>query len=225
MKYSALVAAVVLLPLVNPASAGDPKIRVKLSEVALSAGDRAKVRVKATEDGYLLVLRMDTEGRVRVIFPVDPMDNAALRGRKEVEVRSRGDREAFTVAERAGSGLVLAVRADQPFDFAPFMTGERWNLSAMTPDSSTADPETALLHVADRVSGGHFDYDAVSYNVGTQPSRRMYASRYYDARFAGWYDPWYSGFYSPWPYYYGSRVGYGSYVRIGPSHSRWHGRR
>jgi len=234
MLFSALVAAMVALPApsvspsVSPMAAtllGDPKIRVKLSDDELVAGDKAKVKVKAAQDGYLVVLRMDTEGRVRVIFPVDPNDDAHVRGGKEFEVRSRGDREAFTVAEHTGDGMVLAARSDRPFDFARFTTNSRWDLDALTPDSTARDPEAALLSIVDRMGGSGYDYDVVSYNVGTRSARRQYANRMYGAfGYGGWYDPWYASAFGGWPYYYGPRYGLGAtyvrVVRVGRGHGR-----
>ncbi len=233
MFVSALVAAMIALPtpVVTPLAAvtsGDPKVRVKLSDDELAAGDKAKVRVKVAQDGYLVVLRMDTEGHVRVIFPVDPNDDARVRGGKEFEVRSRGDREAFTVAEHTGDGMVLAARSDRPFDFARFTTNSRWDLDALSPDSAARDPEEALLSLVDRMGGSGYDYDVVSYNVLARSARRQYANRMYGAfGYAGWYDPWYGSAFGAWPYYYGSPLGYGrAYVRVvRVAPSRGHGRR
>src|SRR3989442_8047678 len=63
-------------------------------------GDRAKLYVRAAADGYLVVVRADADGRLRVLFPIDPSDDGFIRAHKKFEVRSRGDREAFAVAER-----------------------------------------------------------------------------------------------------------------------------
>src|SRR5262245_40508456 len=48
----------------------DPPIRIKLNEETYARGDRAKVKVRAADTGYLLVLRGDADGRVRVLFPI-----------------------------------------------------------------------------------------------------------------------------------------------------------
>src|SRR3989442_15634026 len=58
-------------------------------------GDRAKVHVQASQDGYLIVLHADPNGRVRVLFPVDPTDDHFVRGGRKVEIKGRGDRVAF----------------------------------------------------------------------------------------------------------------------------------
>jgi len=216
MRYATLAFAMLLLTPLRGVAAPAPPVRVKLSDDRLVMGERAKVYVQTAADGYLLVLRMDTQGNIRVLFPVDPTDNSAVRGGHKLEVRGRGDRDAFMVNERKGAGLVLAARSDHPFSFAGFTTGNHWNAAALAPDSATTDPQTALLAIVDRMTGGHYDYDAVSYTVG---------AGWYGPRYAGWYGPWYPGPYALWawnPYYYGPRVGFG--ITVGPRFF-FHGRR
>ena len=81
--------------------------------------------------------------------------------RPPVAVRSRGDREAFTVSENRGAGVVLAVRADHPFNFEEFTTGHHWNAAALAPDSGTGgDPQACVLlidddHTARQVVGAY----------------------------------------------------------------------
>ena len=63
-----------ILPVVAPAAGPatradatlDPAVRVSLDHRTYVAGDRARVTVRAREDGYLLVLHVDPDGRVRV---------------------------------------------------------------------------------------------------------------------------------------------------------------
>ena len=57
----------------------DP-IRVELSHEQFEMGDRARVYVRAAQDGYLVILHADPAGRVRVIFPLDPSDDNFIRG-------------------------------------------------------------------------------------------------------------------------------------------------
>jgi hypothetical protein len=225
MKYPALLLVAHVLVPFGSAQASDPKLRVKLSDESLEPGAKAKVRVRAAEDGYLVVLRMDTEGRVRIIYPVDPGDPGRVRGGKEFEVRSRGDREAFTVAERMGNGVVLAARADVPFRFEAFVSGNRWNGDAFTVDTGSGDAEEALLDLVDRMGDARYDYDAVRYRVGASLPRRTYAGGYYDPRFFGpaWGSRW-NAFYDPW--FMGGFVGsyYGGFAGYAPFYPRWGGR-
>jgi hypothetical protein len=146
----------------------DPPIRLKLSSDVFGRGDRARVRVKTAADGYLVVLRADARGRIRVLFPLNPSDSAAVRGGREVEIRGRGDREAFVVDDGEGSGKVLAAVSTSPFTFDAFAKNGHWNYGALAANDSTADPEATLLGLVERMTGtvASFEYDLVTYTVG-----------------------------------------------------------
>lgn len=194
MTTLTLAASVLLAAAAAPVATRDPPIRVKLSEDSYAPGERARVRIKTEHDGNLVVLRMDADGHIRVLFPLSPDDDAQVRGGKEVEVRSRGDREAFAVNERSGSGLVLAAVSAQPFNFEEFTRGGRWDAGKLAlADTTGGDSEATLLDLVDRMTSGHYDYDAVTYVVGDRPTYRMHPAWAY----GGWYP---GGYYSPWPY-------------------------
>ncbi|MGH7579368.1 MAG: DUF4384 domain-containing protein, partial [Gemmatimonadales bacterium] len=77
------------------ASADDPPIQIWINnDGRFLRGDRAKVHVRAEDDGYLIVLHADAEGHLRVLFPIDPTDDNFVRGGKKYEVEGRGGRDA-----------------------------------------------------------------------------------------------------------------------------------
>jgi hypothetical protein len=212
-----MLALMLSLPLLGSAPASpvaaarsdDPPVKVWLNQDSyFRRGDRARVKVRLAEDGYLVVLRADARGRVRVLFPLDPGDDAFVRGGETIEVRGRGDREAFYVDEREGSGVVLAARSVAPFQFEEFVRGDHWDYGALDARFRGDDKEAALLDIVRRMSpDGHFDYDVQEYVVAAP---RAYVSDYAFGRPAyalhlsfGW----------GWPYYrFGFFYGYaGSY--------------
>ena len=140
-----------LLPLLLSfalAGADDPPVKVSLNnDNYFEPGDKARVEVKLAEDGYLLVVRADAQGRVRVLYPLDPSDDNFVRGRKTIEVRGRGDREAFFIDDKDGSGVVLAARSVAPFQFDEFVRGDHWDYRVLDTRGSGDDKETALLRV------------------------------------------------------------------------------
>jgi hypothetical protein len=195
----------------------DPPVQVWLNQDNhFVRGDRAKVYVKAAADGYLVVLRGDADGHVRVLFPLDPTDDAFIRGRKKLEVRGRGDREAFTVDEREGSGVVLVAWSASPFKFDEFVRGDHWDYRVLATERADSDAEAALLDIVQRMTGDGFDYDVVTYTVesSTASYRRYHYDRYYPSFRFGFgygffgrscYDPFfYDAFYCG-PYYGGFR--------------------
>lgn len=192
-----------------PLTAGptDPPIRLRLSDDRYMLGERAKVRVRTEQDGYLLVLRMDGEGRVRVLFPVDPDDSATIRGGKEYEVKSRGDRDAFVVDESTGVGTVIAIVSSDPFDFSAYVRGRHWDFRALADSTDRDNPEASLLDIVDRMAPGRYEYDAATYTVIDGRHYPTHA-RYYGPSY---YDPWYHPFAGWW----GPRVRFGFGIGFG----------
>ena len=221
------------LALLAPASAGpgsnsppaaraaDPNIQVWLnSDHNFVRGDRARVHIRAAQDGYVIVLRADGDGRVRVLFPLDPSADDFVRGGRKIEVRGRGDREAFTVDERTGAGVVLAAWSARPFSFDKFVRGDHWDYRVLDTLQSGDDPEAALLDIVQGMADdNHFDYDAITYTVTS-------VSAYYRRPYVG---PYVGPYFGPcfgcgrrhhfrvgvsigvgYPYYYGG-FGYGAF--------------
>lgn len=155
-----LVAAAVL------AAPADDPIRIQLSDGArYVSGDPGRVRITAREDGYLLVLQADPAGAVRVLFPVDPADDAYVTGGGSYELRDRAGRSGVVrTSTRAGQGMVLAALARGPLDLARVTENGRWRASALT-IAENADPEYALLELAEQIAGGRVEYDVASFEV------------------------------------------------------------
>src|SRR6266566_3287757 len=141
-----LALAPLVFLLLAPPARRDPPIKIKLSDDVYIRGERARVKVKTTDNGYLLVLRADARGR--------------------------GNREAFTVDDADGSGKILAAVSGQPFRADSFARAGHWDYRALAGDDSAADPEATLLAVVDQMAAGHFDYDVVTYTVTAHPPLR-----------------------------------------------------
>lgn len=204
------------VPTRSVTATADPPIQVKLSDDYFARGDRARVRVKAAQNGYLVVLRADANGRVRVLYPLDPEDDARVRGGKQFEVKSRGDRDAFTVDDREGSGTVLAAWSEEPFHFDEFARNGHWDYRTLASDSSGSDSETVLLDLVERMTDAHYKYDVANYTVVEGGPVRYYPA---------WHSPWYDGSlcYGCAPFYYGPQFGFR--LGIGLGHSHFYGRR
>ena len=206
-----------LLPLLftgasaQPAAAtrGDPPIRLWISnDRRFLPGDRAKVQVRTEYDGYLIVLHVDPEGRLRVLFPLDPDKDNFVRGDKKYEVRGRGGREAFE-AETTGRGTVYAAVSRDPLHFDGFTLGDHWDYQALAPARLREDPEAELNDLVHRMAQSSFDYDLLTYEVyGRSGYASHYPSRYYGSMYdygSVYDDDWCS--FSCSPYYGRSRFG------------------
>src|SRR6267154_758756 len=218
-----------LVPAVPQADGPDP-ITVKLNHEQFSRGDKARVYVQTAQDGHLVVLHADAAGRIRVLFPVDPSADDFVRGGRQVEVRSRGDRDAFLIDTYDGSGTVLAAVSPDPFTYASFVRNDHWDFRALGGPSASVqdDPMARLLDLVQRMtedSVRDFGYDATTYVV---TSNRIASDYGYDypyhfgvgLSFGYPYRYGYSPFYDPFcadPFYgwgtscYGFGFGYSYY--------------
>jgi uncharacterized protein DUF4384 len=187
------------------ASHDDPPIQLWISnDRRFLPGDRARVHVRTEDDGYLVVLHVDPEGYLRVLFPLDPDKDNFVRGGKKYEVRSRGDREAFE-ADRKGNGTVYAAVSREPFRFDGFVVGDHWDYRALAPSRLSDNPEAELNELVRRMAQGSFDYDVLGYQV---IERVTYASDYSTVYRSWMYD-------DPWCYHYScGRSYYGSPLSI-----------
>ena len=184
-------------------------------------GDRARVYFRADRDAFLTVFRVDTDGRVRVLFPREPWEDSFVRGGREYEIEGTESGYAFYVDDYAGVGYVFAVAASDPFDYAPVAINDHWDYRVIAEGRVRGDPYVALTDLATRiVPEGYedWDYDIVEYSVERHYdyprfacySCHAYASyTYWDPyahycsrfRIVIYDDPWYYPYRYP---YYGS---------------------
>ncbi|HJQ64904.1 MAG TPA: DUF4384 domain-containing protein [Gemmatimonadales bacterium] len=143
-------------------------------EVWTNAGDNpyhtgqgARVFMRADRDAYVTIFRVDTDGRVRVLFPLEPWEDGYVRGGHEFEIQGRYD-DAFNVDDYPGVGYVFAVAAPDPFDYDPIVSGDHWDYRAIADGRVRGDPYVALTDLAERIvtgNGDDWDYDIVPYYV------------------------------------------------------------
>ena len=221
------------------AAARTPAIQVSLNDGGnFAPGGLVNVRVQTADDGYLIVFRVDGDGRIRVVFPLDPDADAFVRGGKEYELRGRGDRSTFLADDRGGSGMIYAALSHQPLVVRDFSQNGHWDYDALRLRDSTTDAENDLTAIVARMTNrARFDYDAISYRVQDISSVSTVVNGgggyypglydpYYNPRWrcmsCGWgypgsefsvgfgYSPfWDPWLYSPWGYDYGYGHGYG----------------
>lgn len=205
---TALLTALLVAPLALSAQTNEPAVRLSLNENGeYESGDKARVRVRTERDGYLVVLRTEVDGWIRVLYPTDPFHDHFVRGGGEFEVRGRGDREAFQASWRGGSGIVLAAYSAQPFDFTGFTRNDHWDYRVLDTLKSASDPEAALLAIVDQMADStSVEYDVLTYTISGPRSTRYTSTYYYQS-----WSPYYSShyYYDYHPYY--SSYNYGWY--------------
>lgn len=197
----------------EPITAGptDPPVRLWVSgNQRFEKGDKVRVQVDVRDDGYLVVLKVDEDGYVRVLFPIGPEDDNFVRGGRRFEVRSADGGASFR-AEAEGEGMVLAALSPDPYRFSGYATRDGWDGGGLRiPEDSVDLEEGATALLLRMTSERGFDYDALRYQVAGDPDY-IVERRYYDG---GYYAPYRCSFYSPYGFcdtYYGYGYGYGPF--------------
>src|SRR5512147_1917606 len=127
-------------------------------------GSAVQVTVQLGSDGYLLVLNADPDGRVRVLFPLDPTDDAYVKGGKRYQLESRGGRNAaFVVDWSSGSGTVFAALSKDPLQPGDYAVNGHWDYRNFKLDSD--DDEVALRTIAERIAPSGVQYDFTQYFI------------------------------------------------------------
>jgi len=221
--------ALLSLAFMPTATAGNPALsrpRVELwtnrgDAAVYTRGERVRLYFRLDQDAYVTIFRVDTDGRVRVLFPREPWEDNFARGGRDFEVDGNElAREAFTIDDYPGVGYLFAVASADAFVYDGVESGDHWDYRVIADGRVRGDPYVAMTDLAQRiVPEGYtdWDYDVISYNVGQHYDYPRflcydchtyvsypYWDPYYDScvrfRMFVYDDPWF------YPYRYG---GYG----------------
>src|SRR5437764_2323553 len=158
-------------PTPQPASSSyRPRIEVwtNRGDDPYASGQAARVYFRTEQDAYVTILRVDTDGRVRVLYPREPWDDNFARGGREYDVLQRSSPDAFYVDDYPGMGYIFAVAAADPFVYDAIKSEDHWDYRLIADGRVRGDPYTALTDLAQRiVPDGYadWDYDIVPYYV------------------------------------------------------------
>jgi hypothetical protein len=125
--------------------------------------ERVQVFFRTERDAYVTVLRVDTDGRVRVLFPLQPGDPNLARGGETYSVPGVDDHDAFVVDDAPGVGYVFAVASQDPFDYDAFSASDHWSfqsLASLSDGRVHGDPYASLQDLVQHIMPqGYADYD------------------------------------------------------------------
>ncbi len=152
-------------------------------------GDRARIYFRTEEPAYVTVLRVDTDGRIRAVFPREPWGKTHVRGGRTIEVAASRDGRAFTVEDDPGIGYLFAIASPFPFEYDDVTRGDYWDFRVVDDGRIRGDPYVALTELALKMvpRGGH-RYDIAPYHV----ERRYEFPRFvcYDCHSYASYEEW-----------------------------------
>src|ERR1041385_8120520 len=102
-------------------------------------GDEMRVNVRTSDDAYLLVYEIDSEGNVSLLYPWR-RGSAEVQGRRTLQLPGRDSDYQLAVEKQTGQGFIVAVASDQPFRDLP------WYLRPFDPQAASmgyeGDPDS-----------------------------------------------------------------------------------
>ena len=133
-----------------------------------ASGQGVRVHFRTEQDAYVTILRIDTDGRVRVLFPREPWEDNFARGGRDYEVPGRDSRDAFYIDDSPGVGYIFGVVAGDAFVYDALESHDHWDYRAIADGRVHGDPYVAVTDLAERIvpaGYGEWDYDLAPYYV------------------------------------------------------------
>ena len=220
------------LPIADPRSfSRGPGIRVWTnSGDVVRRSERVRVYYRTERDAFVTVLRVDTDGRVSVLFPRHPDDDSWAEAGRSYSVSNWDRGTAFVVDDYAGVGYIFAIASEAPFEYRPIHDGQRWHFRDISDGRIHGDPRASLeelmvamlppdfyefdTHITPYYVERRYDYPRfVCYDCHSYvpfATWNPYHSWCRSYTLVVWNDPWYyyPSYWYPTRYYGGRRVVY-----------------
>ncbi len=155
-------------------------------------GDPGRVMYSADAGSYTTLLRVDTDGRLSVLYPLRPNDRSRFSGGRN------GAGVAFQADPTEGVGYVFAVASRTPFDFRAYRgQGDSWNAGTLD-QRRMMDPFEIVDRFARSSVGprGGYSIAYAPYEIGRSGAGRaayrggMRYDEGYGGYMGGYTDPW-----------------------------------
>lgn len=129
-------------------------------------GAGARVFLSVDQPSYVSVFRVDTDGRLRVLFPRHPWGENYVQDSEGFEISSGRGGQSFVVDDYPGIGYLFVVASPDPLDFRELTRGDYWDYRLIDGGRVQGDPYVTLTDLAARMAPeGDYDYDVVPYYV------------------------------------------------------------
>ncbi|MEQ1856022.1 MAG: DUF4384 domain-containing protein [Longimicrobiales bacterium] len=139
-------------------------------EPVLRRGESVRIYYRTSEDAFAAIFRIDTDGRVSLLYPQHPGAIDLVRGGRDYRLLTP-DAAGWRVEEDPGMAYLFVVASPEPLDFSLFPFDEQygWDLGAVGGAIYT-DPYVAIDdYVAAIVPGWEtvpYALDFLTYSVG-----------------------------------------------------------
>ena len=168
---TALALATASLPQVVSAQAGvqrDDRVQVSpdappvdlwLDQISFDRGVRMRPHVTTEPGAYLVVLRVTTDGELRVMYPERPreLEPYVLGSFRDDAVPYAGS-QSFYLHESSGNGFVFAIASYDRFDFSAYTRGSTWRFDRLADFRRIVDPFETVRRFMDQVLPERADY-------------------------------------------------------------------
>jgi len=174
-----------------------PAVDVWLDEVTYDYGQRIRPLFSAENGAYVTIVRVTTDGELRVMYPKRPaLQKQYVQGQTVDTRMSYAGTPIYNVYESRGTGFVFAIASYDRFDYSYFTSSGEWSVARLANTGRYGDPFEIVRMFIDRTLGDRSDYsiDYVAYEVESHNVRSRYATRYAYNSFDDYYDRCLSAF-------------------------------
>ena len=158
-----------------------PAVQLWLDEKSYRSGDIIRPYVVAEPGAYVTVIRVSTDGELRVLYPQRPSSQRRHQAGEFANDRlpMTGD-PSFYLNESTGNGFVFAIASFDRFDYSYYSAGNQWSYARLANASRYGSPFQIARSFVEEITNGATDYamDYVMYDVDGRQYRSRYASRY-----------------------------------------------
>lgn len=195
-----------------------PEVRIWISgDNVFRPGEEARVYFSADQNAYVTIVRIDTDGRMDVLWPESPREDGWIRGGRTERVRGRHGRW-LRIDDEPGMGYLFAIASWDRFAYDHIRRYDDWSYR-LTDYRVGGDPFIAVQDLAERIvyEGEPYTTDYASYHVGRRYEYPRFAC--YECHRSGYghWDPYTRRCSTVYvvvrndPYHHGSRGYYGGY--------------
>lgn len=141
----------------------------------LRRGNHVRLLVRTDRDAYLTLYRVNTDGRISMVYPASPDSQPAwtpMVSRGVGDPSGSLENNTFTIDEYPGVGYVFVIASPVPFDYTTMRDSAGWNLDGLIEGSRVpedADAMIADIAVATLPDTVPFSYDEQRYLVVATP--------------------------------------------------------
>jgi hypothetical protein len=154
----------------------NPRITLRIPDRTIfHRADLVPVSFRPEENGYVTIFRIDTDGRLRVLYPARPGDDNYAEGGVEYFVPNRygyAVDHTFAIDDYPGIGYLFAVLSLDRYEYRPYVLNDHWEFRNVgNAGRVTGDPYVAVSEVLDQMlppGATVYGFDVLPYYVEAQ---------------------------------------------------------